>query len=206
MVVALEFAILLGYDGQLKQNSDMEKELFQCTIEQLNKTKMTKIENALMWLYVKSWGAQGQHVIDKDQMWNFGGDDLEEAIMGIAYPRKKKTENKDEGEKKEDLVESLRKLILEKFNDKKSEFYEWSQTIHDEVGLVMDELFVNCCFKAMENIPMQVTTKTLAFTDPTAVANDRVTGETSIIAFRAAALKGGQTDGNGKFYYNKPGI
>ena len=39
----------------------------------------------------------------------------------------------------------------------------------------------------MENIPMKVETKTLAFTDPTAVANDRLTGETSIIAFRATA-------------------
>ena len=139
LVVALEFAILLGYDGQLTQNSDMEKELFQCTIDQLNKTKMTKIENALMWLYVKSWGVQGQHVIDKDQMWNFGGDDLEEAIMGIAYPRRKKTENRNENENKEDLVESLRKLILGKFEDKKGEFYEWSQTIHDEVDLVIDK-------------------------------------------------------------------
>ena len=142
LVVALEFAILLGYDGQLTQNSDMEKELFQCTIDQLNKTKMTKIENALMWLYVKSWGVQGQHVIDKDQMWNFGGDDLEEAIMGIAYPRRKKPGNKDEDENKEDLVESLRKLILAKFDDKKGEFYEWSQTIHDEV--VVEWLKNNC--------------------------------------------------------------
>ena len=139
LVVAFEFAILLGYDGQLTQDSVMEKELFQCTIDQLNKTKMTKIENALMWLYVKSWGVQGQHVIDKDQMWNFGGDDLEEAIMGIAYPRRKKTENRDEDENNEDLVESLRKLILGKFDDKKSEFYEWSQNIHDEVGSVIDK-------------------------------------------------------------------
>ena len=139
LVVALKFAILLGYDGQLTQDSDMEKELFQCTIDQLNKTKMTKIENALMWLYVKSWGLQGQHVIDKDQMWNFGGDDLEEAIMGIAYPRRRKTENRDEDENQEDLVESLRKLILGKFDDKKSEFYEWSQNIHGEVDLVRDK-------------------------------------------------------------------
>ena len=39
LVVALEFAILLGYDGQLKQNSDMEMELFQSTIDQLKKLK-----------------------------------------------------------------------------------------------------------------------------------------------------------------------
>ena len=72
-------------------------------------------------------------------MWNFGAEDLEEAIVGIAYQRKKKTENKDEGENKHDLAESLRKLILGKFDDKKSEFYEWSQTILDEVGLVVDK-------------------------------------------------------------------
>ena len=44
----------------------------------------------------------------------------------------------------------------------------------------------------MENIPMKVATKTLAFTDPTAVANDRLTGETSTIAFRATAIPYGQ--------------
>ena len=52
----------------------------------------------------------------------------------------------------------------------------------------------------MENIPMKVPTKTLAFTDPTAIANDRITGETSIIAFRATALK------NGNFTDHSPGI
>ena len=39
----------------------------------------------------------------------------------------------------EDLAESLRKLIVEKFDGKKSEFYEWSQTIHDEV--ILKELY-----------------------------------------------------------------
>ena len=41
---------------------------------------------------------------------------------------------------------------------------------------------------------MKVATKTIAFTDPTAVANDRLTGETSIIAFRATALKTGYSN------------
>ena len=45
-VSTIEFAIYLGYDGQLKQ-SDMEMELFTSVIDQLKKTKMTKIENAL---------------------------------------------------------------------------------------------------------------------------------------------------------------
>ena len=45
-VMAIEFAVYLGYDGQRKQ-SDMEMELFTSVIDQLKKTKMTKIENAL---------------------------------------------------------------------------------------------------------------------------------------------------------------
>ena len=57
----------------------------------------------------------------------------------------------------------------------------------------------------MENILMKVPTKTLAFTDPTAVANDRLTGESSIVAFRATANKNGQ-NGNASYNGNKPGI
>jgi len=56
----------------------------------------------------------------------------------------------------------------------------------------------------MENIPMKVETKTLAFTDPTAVANDRLTGETSIIAFRAKILENGE--GGTAHYNHVPGI
>ena len=131
-MVALEFAILLGYDGQLKQNSDLEKELFQSTMDQLKRTEMSKVENALMWLYLKTWGLQGQHVIDRDELWNFGGEDLQEAIIGIAYPQIKKKENGD-NQDGEDLVDSLKKLIMEKFDKKHNEFYEWSRTLHDEV-------------------------------------------------------------------------
>ena len=57
----------------------------------------------------------------------------------------------------------------------------------------------------MENIPMKVETKTLAFTDPTAVANDRLTGETSIIAFRATAMKNGN-GGIASYSSSNPGI
>ena len=45
---------------------------------------------------------------------------------------------------------------------------------------------------------MKVATQTMAFTDPTAVANDRLTAKTSIIAFRAAAFS--------NFSENQPGM
>ena len=53
---------------------------------------MSKIEKALVWLLVKTWGLQGQHVLDEEALWNFGSEDLELAIMRIAFPRK---ENND---------------------------------------------------------------------------------------------------------------
>ena len=63
-------------------------------------------------------------------------EDLQEAIIGIAYPIKKKDETKNDVESQENLVESLRKLIMGKFDEKKDEFYKWSQTIHEEVRSV----------------------------------------------------------------------
>ena len=35
LIMVVEFAIFLGYDGQLEQNSDMEKELFSSAIDQI---------------------------------------------------------------------------------------------------------------------------------------------------------------------------
>ena len=55
----------------------------------------------------------------------------------------------------------------------------------------------------MENIPMKVETKMLAFNDSIASATDRVTGETTIIAFRSTALKNGQ--GGTTSYNDTPG-
>ena len=45
LMMVLEFAILLGFDGQLDQNSDMEKELFTSAIEQLKERFHFRISN-----------------------------------------------------------------------------------------------------------------------------------------------------------------
>ena len=132
LIVALEFAILLGFDGQLKQDSEMEKELFQNTIDQLKGTKMTKIENAMIWLYVKTWGLQGQHVIDEDELWNFHRKDLESALIRIVYPGKQNKVDK-KSEDNISLIEKLQKLIMEKFGDDTHAFYAWSKIVHEEV-------------------------------------------------------------------------
>ena len=94
----------------------------------------TKIENALIWLYVKTWGLQGQHVIDEDTLWNFGTEDLESALNKIVYPRTNKTNDK-KSEDEKSLSDELGKLIMEKFDDDKVKFYEWSQAVHKEVRL-----------------------------------------------------------------------
>ena len=91
---------------------------------------MTNLENALVWLYVKSWGKFGDHVLKEKDVWSFGAQDLETAIMGLAYPRKKvQTER----------VKALTDLITEKFNEDRSAFREWSAVIHQEFTQTLPE-------------------------------------------------------------------
>jgi len=123
LIMALEFAILLGFDGQLQQNSDMEKELFAAAIEQLKQTEMTKLENVLVWLYVKTWGKFGEHVIAEKCLWKFSEEDLETALIGLAYPKKKE---------KTERVQALTDLIMEKFDQDSMAFVQWSVQIHHE--------------------------------------------------------------------------
>ena len=92
---------------------------------------MSKIENALVWLYVKTWGLQGQHVIDEG-LWNFTEKDLDTVIFGISYPKKTNKNVKNEDEKIS-LDEQLKSSIMEKFDDDQTEFYKWSRSIYDEV-------------------------------------------------------------------------
>ena len=86
---------------------------------------MTNLENALVWLYVKTWGKFGDYVISQNDLWNFGAQDLETAIMGLAYPGKSRETGKSE------RVKALADLITEKFENNLA-FYEWSLKIHHE--------------------------------------------------------------------------
>ena len=88
---------------------------------------MTVLENALVWLYVKTWGAIGEHLINEKDLWNFGAPDLETAITRLAYPRKRKFKE----EEKSELVKDLTDLIMEKF-EHAMDFHEWSLKIHQE--------------------------------------------------------------------------
>ena len=90
---------------------------------------MSKLENALVWLYVKTWGKFGEHIIEQN-LWNFTGSDLETAIMGLAYPRKRKTNGKEKSKR----VQALNDLIMGKFKEGGIDaFRKWSGEIHDEV-------------------------------------------------------------------------
>ena len=74
---------------------------------------MTKLENALIWLYVKTWGKFGEHVIGEKDLWNFANSDLDTAIMDLTYPRKRKINEKEKSER----VQALNELIMEKFEE-----------------------------------------------------------------------------------------
>ena len=85
---------------------------------------MTKLENALIWLYVKTWGKFGDHIIEEKDLWNFDDVHLEKAIMNLAYPRRKENHER---------IRDLTELIMEKFEyDGLAAFREWSRVIHDQ--------------------------------------------------------------------------
>ena len=177
LVHGIEFAVFLGFDGQLKQNSNMEKELFATTIKQLKKIKMSKLENALLWIYVKTWGLQGQHVVDQHGIWKFARKDLKTAIMRVAYASE---------ESGSELIEDLTALILGRFETGGlDEFYQWSKTIHGEI---------------IENTNDQESTSDVDSSDDddieTKVSKNRariIDLEKSIVAFRAIGVENQRT-------------
>ena len=90
---------------------------------------MTKLENALIWLYVKTWGKFGEHVTEND-LWKFTGKDLETAIMGLAYPRKRRYNEQEKTER----IQALNDLIMERFEEGGIDaFQKWSREIHAQV-------------------------------------------------------------------------
>ena len=91
---------------------------------------MTQLENAIVWLYIKTRGKFGDHVIEEKYLWNFSGNDLETVIMSLAFPRKKE---------KTERVKALTDLIMEKFEQDGIAFREWVVKIHEQVQGSTDE-------------------------------------------------------------------
>ena len=101
---------------------------------------MTKLENALIWLYVKTWGKFGEHVIGEKDLWNFANSDLDTAIMDLTYPRKRKINEKEKSER----VQALNELVMEKFEGGGlAAFRQWSFEIHDQVIVTLPETVSN---------------------------------------------------------------
>ena len=90
---------------------------------------MTRLENTLVWLYVKLWGKFGDHVVNEKTLWTFKSEDLRTALMELAYPRKRKLQQKEKSER----VKALTDLIMGKFENVTA-FIEWSLRIHQDLN------------------------------------------------------------------------
>ena len=108
---------------------------------------MTKLENALIWLYVQTWGKFGEHVIKEKDLWNFDANDLETVIMNLAFPRKKD---------KSERVKALTDLIMEKFEQNGTAFYEWAAQIHDEVIETLPETVDDRHSQQQQRTPVKI--------------------------------------------------
>ena len=103
---ALELGVLIGFDGQLKQDANVEWYILYHLIIQLYRAKLGDKERALAWLYFKTWEAYGEHVIEykkyivncnywekkfNQELWTFSDDDMEAAFFAMAYPKKEES-------------------------------------------------------------------------------------------------------------------
>ena len=106
---ALELGVLIGFDGQLEQNSKTEEAILYNLIRSLYEAQFSGKERALIWLYVKTWNLYGEHLIEFKKylsgdrnwfwyinyyeekwqgLWSFGVDDMEAAFSSMALPKK----------------------------------------------------------------------------------------------------------------------
>ena len=156
----IELGILIGFDGQLKQDSKVEQYILGALIEQLynyrygydNDSKHGMIM-ALIWLYVKTWNAYGAHIIeykkyvstetrryidnydddddDDEDLWTFDDKDMNAALVTMAYPKKR--EIRIEDRRTMEQAEELKEMILERFDNDFQKYYEWSLVIRGEM-------------------------------------------------------------------------
>ena len=130
---ALELGILIGFDGQLSQDSKIEKSILDVLITGLHDINDDNgKERALAWLYVKSWNAYGEHIIQckefvstwirGKELWTFEKKDLDAALVTMLYPVKEDAQ-----------IEELKEMILERFDNDSNKYYEWSLKIRDEM-------------------------------------------------------------------------
>ena len=129
---ALELGILIGIDGQLSQDSKIEKSILDVMITGLHDRHDNGKERALAWLYVKSWNAYGDHIIRCEELvsgwvrsmelWTFEKKDLDAALVKMLYPTKEDAQ-----------VQELKEMILERFDNDSNKYFEWSLKIRDEM-------------------------------------------------------------------------
>ena len=147
---ALELGILIGFDGQLSQDSKIEKHILDVLITGLHNRDDNGKEKALAWLYIKSWNAYGEHIIQckeyvstwirSMELWTFEKRDLDAALVTMLYPVK------EDGQ-----IQELKEMILERFDNDSNKYYEWSLKIRDEMVRPIIYIFLlKITFKAYQ--------------------------------------------------------
>ena len=53
---AIELAVFIGHEGQIEMNSKLEIRLLGRLVKFVKESKLTPLEHALAFIYLKSWG------------------------------------------------------------------------------------------------------------------------------------------------------
>ena len=141
---AIELAVFIGHEGQIEMNSKLEMRLLSRLVEYIKESNLSRLEQALAFIYLKCWGPNAKEGFDQSgdgssyqkfikkllkhvlvaNCLEFSNEDFHGALIMILYPM--------ESQMKENMKQ-LKTLILDQFSSDTDKFNSWSRTIYKEV-------------------------------------------------------------------------
>ena len=63
--IAIELAVFIGHEGQIEMKSKLELRLLSQLVKYLEKSDLTRLEHALAFIYLQSWGPHAKESFAK---------------------------------------------------------------------------------------------------------------------------------------------
>ena len=61
---AIELAVFIGHEGQIEMNSKLEMRLLSRLVEYIKESNLSRLEQALAFIYLKCWGPNAKEGFD----------------------------------------------------------------------------------------------------------------------------------------------
>ena len=148
--IAIELAVFIGHEGQIEMNSKLEMRLLSRLVEYVKESNLTRLEHALAYIYLKSWGPNAKERFYSNGhdliIWlslsislstylniskptkhvletnclEFSKEDFHGALIMISYPMESQMN---------DDMKHVKTLVLDRFSNDIDKFNSWSNKL-----------------------------------------------------------------------------